>query len=99
MTTHFYTLLAAVLGSPDTLGFNGPKTDAGIMQRFLFTAYFWAGVICVLIVVIAGIFYIISQGDVSGVARAKNAILGAIIGLVVILFAFAITNFVIEAFK
>jgi hypothetical protein len=54
------------------------------------------GAIAVLIIVIAGFKYIISQGNPNDVATARNAIIYALIGLIVIMFAFAIVNFVLE---
>ena len=51
------------------------------------TAIFWATVVAVVAVVIAGFTYTLSQGDPGKVAQAKNAILYAIIGLVVVLAA------------
>ena len=54
------------------------------------------GAIAVLIIVLAGLRYIFSQGDPHQVATARNAIIYSLIGLVVIMFAFAIVNFVLE---
>lgn len=51
------------------------------------TAIFWATVVAVVAVVIAGFTYTLSQGDPGKVAQAKNAILYAVIGLVVVLAA------------
>jgi len=48
------------------------------------------------IIVLAGFRYIISQGNPNEVATAKNAIIYSLVGLVVIMFAFAIVNFVLE---
>lgn len=67
-------------------------TVTGIMN----TVYFWAGLIAVLVIVIAGFFYVTSNGDSNQVNRAKNAILGAVVGLVVVVMAFTITAFVRE---
>lgn len=70
----------------------GPGT---ILTNVLNAAYLWAGIICVIIIVVGGFMYVTSSGDASRVMKAKNAIFGAVIGIVVILLAFAITNFVI----
>lgn len=53
-----------------------------------------AGIICVIIIVIAGLRYVTSQGDSGAVTKAKNAILYAVIGLAVSLSAFSIVRFV-----
>ncbi len=85
-----YTNFAANLAAP----LPQVSTDARILAIFNTTLGI-AGAIAVLIIVIAGFRYIVSQGDPSQVAAARNAILYAVVGLVVIMFAFAIVNFVI----
>ena len=68
--------------------------DNQIIQLFN-TAYLWAGIICVAIIIVSGILYTTSAGDSARVKTAKNAITYAVVGIVVILLAFTITNFVI----
>lgn len=60
--------------------------------------YFVAGVIAVLVIIFAGFMYVTSGGDAAAVAKAKNALLYAIVGLVVVALAFVITQFVIGRF-
>lgn len=62
----------------------------GLLNGF----YLLTGAICVVIIIIAGFRYVLSQGDSSAIAKAKNTILYAAVGLVVVAFAFAITQFV-----
>ena len=45
-------------------------------------------------IVIGGLKYTLSGGDAQGIAKAKNTILYAIVGLVVTLSAFTIMSFV-----
>jgi hypothetical protein len=45
-------------------------------------------------IIIAGLSYVTSSGDSGKVVKAKNTILYAVIGLAVIIFAFAITSFI-----
>ena len=76
---------------------NIPQIAAGdnqIIQLFN-TAYLWVGIICVAIIIVSGILYTTSAGDSARVKTAKNAITYAVVGIVVILLAFTITNFVI----
>jgi hypothetical protein len=54
-----------------------------------------AGAIAFLMVTIAGFKYVISQGNPQETAKAKDALIHAIIGLFVALSAFAIVQFVI----
>ena len=67
--------------------------------NILNTVYFWAGVVAVVVIVIAGFYYTLSQDNPQQVTRAKNAILGSVVGLAIILVAYTITNIVIGAFE
>ncbi len=53
------------------------------------------GAVSVLVIIISGIYYVISLGDSSAIAKAKNTLLYAVIGLIVALLAYAIVNFVL----
>ena len=55
-----------------------------------------AGVIAVVIIIIAGINIAASQGDPAKLAKATKAIIFAAVGLVVCLLAFAIVNFALD---
>ncbi len=74
----------------------GGNNTTGALQTILNIVLGISGAIAVLIIVLAGFRYIISQGNPSEVATARNAILYALIGLVVIICAFAIVNFVVK---
>lgn len=82
---------------PDCVGI-AKVDDAAAIAGVLNTVYFSAGVAAVIVIIISAIFYTISQGDPAKVKRGKDGILYAIVGLVVILLAFVITNFVIGRF-
>ena len=73
-------------------------TSNEILTNVLGTVYWTAGVVAVIIIIIAGIFYATSDGDSSKVKRAKDAIVYAIAGLVIVLMAFLITQFIIGRF-
>ena len=60
-------------------------------------AYGMAAVVAVGFIVYGGIQYINSAGDSGKVARAKNTIVFAIAGLLVVLLASTITNIALEA--
>lgn len=55
--------------------------------------YILAGV-CVIMVIIGGLYLAVSQGDAGRVKKAKDTIFYAVIGVVVALFAGAIVQFV-----
>jgi type IV secretory pathway VirB2 component (pilin) len=59
--------------------------------------YFVAGIIAVIIIIIAG-FKIITASEQSKVVEARESILHAIIGIVVILSAFVITQYFLGRF-
>ena len=70
-----------------------------VLHNGLNITYFLAGIIAVIVIIIGGITYSTSGGDSSALTKAKNMILYAVVGLVIILSAFVITNFVIGRFK
>ena len=55
-----------------------------------------AGIIAVVIIVIAGFRFVTSNGDSAQVSKAKNTIIYALVGLVVAIMAYAIVNFILE---
>lgn len=57
---------------------------------------FAVGAIAVLMLIIGGIRYVLSQGDQSSVTSAKNTILYAIIGIVIAMLAFGAVNFITQ---
>lgn len=92
----FLYLMAATI---DTSKTNIPKVEAeDIVPGVLATVYWAAGVTAVVVIIIAGILYATSDGDANKITRAKNAILYAIVGLVFVMMAFLITNFVVGWF-
>ncbi|MEJ0072789.1 MAG: TrbC/VirB2 family protein [Candidatus Saccharibacteria bacterium] len=55
-----------------------------------------AGIAAVIIIIIAGLQFITSGGDAQKVAGARNAILGSVIGIVIIVSAESIILFVVS---
>lgn len=66
------------------------------VRNILSVVFTLVGVIAVVMIVVGGIFYIISQGNADKIQKAKSTILYGIVGLIVTLLAFAIVNFVLE---
>lgn len=54
-----------------------------------------AGIAAVIMLIVSGLQYLISSGDPARVSTAKNTLLFAIIGIVIVLFAQIIVNFVV----
>ena len=59
---------------------------------------FLIGAVSVIMLIIGGLRYVLSNGDSGQITNAKNTILYAVIGIVVALLAYAIVNFVITSF-
>jgi len=75
---------------------SGAKTiQGGDIQTLLMNVYIVAGIVAVVAIVIGGIRYTTSGGEASNIKAAKDTILYAVIGLVVVIMAAAITNFVL----
>lgn len=73
------------------------KTNSIIAKGLnLFSAII--GVIAVVMIMIAGIKYITSEGDSAKTAAAKNTVLYAAVGLVVVALAQIIVRFVLRKF-
>lgn len=94
---HYLTYIAALINAEE----NGiPKVDGDeLLTNILNMSYFVAGTVAVIMIIISGIMYVTSTGDAPKVAKAKNLLTYAIVGLVIVLSAFAITNFVIGSFN
>lgn len=73
------------------------SVNSGTFTTILQIVFGIMGGIALIIFMLAGLKYITSQGDASAVAKAKNTILYAIIGLAVAAFAFTIVTFVVKS--
>ncbi len=71
--------------------------DGGIFETVSKVLLFVIGAVSVIMLIIGGIRYTISQGDSSAVTSAKNTILYSIIGLVVAILAYAAVDFVVKS--
>ena len=74
----------------------GNKRPIGTIIKSIVNALlFLLGAVAVIMIIIGGIKYTVSNGDSSQVSSAKNTIFYAVIGLIVAMMAYAIVNFVI----
>jgi hypothetical protein len=71
----------------------------GIFKTITNVLLFIIGAISVIMLIIGGIRYTVSNGDSAAVTSAKNTILYAVIGIVVSILAYALVNFVITSFS
>lgn len=74
-----------------------PNKDFGQsnVQNILNTVYAMVGLVAVGFIVYGAVQYITAGGDAGKLAKAKNAIMYSVVGLLIVLLAAAITNFVI----
>ena len=75
-----------------------PKAEGAINKLLRLTINLLsivAGVISVIMLMIAGLKYMTSQGDASQTASAKNTLIYALVGLVIVAFAQLIVAFVL----
>ena len=89
----YMEFFAGLLGKADALGV--PQNNDVDIMKFVNLALWVAGIIAVIVVIIAGINYSLSSGDPAKTASAKNAILYSVIGLVIAASAIAITKYII----
>jgi hypothetical protein len=54
-----------------------------------------AGAAAIIMIIVSGIFFVTADGDSSKAAGARNALIGAVIGLVIVVAARSIINFVL----
>lgn len=71
---------------------------SGAIKTVTNVLLFILGAIAVIMIIIGGIKYTISNGDSGQITSAKNTILYSVIGLIVALLAFAIVDFVLDSF-
>jgi len=71
--------------------------EGGIFETVSKVLLFVIGAISVIMLIVGGIRYTISQGDSTQVTSAKNTILYSIVGLVVAILAYAAVDFVVKS--
>lgn len=82
--------------APDSLkrGVAGGTTVPEVVGNIINIALSMIGIIFFLILVYAGFNWMIARGNAEQVDRSKNMIEGAVIGLIIVIAAYAITTFV-----
>jgi hypothetical protein len=84
-----------IVGGATALG--GKDTDLReTIGNIIKVALSFLGVIAIVIVLIGGFKYMTSGGDDTKTAAARNYIISGIIGLAIVLSAYAITSFVMD---
>jgi hypothetical protein len=63
------------------------------------TLIFLVGAISVIMIIIGGMRYVLSNGDAKAAAAGKDTILYAVIGVVIAIIAYSIVKFVVTTVK
>lgn len=85
--------IKAAGGTCNTSG-TGGDTLQPIIKRVINILSIVVGAVSVIMIIIGGFRYVVSNGDSNAVSGAKNTILYAVIGLLVVIFAQVIVSFV-----
>jgi Type IV secretion system pilin len=70
--------------------------NKGVLARVTSIVALVAGMAAVIMVIVGGVYYITANGDSGKITNARNTIMYALIGLVVIIVARALINFVVN---
>ncbi|MDD5041356.1 MAG: TrbC/VirB2 family protein [Candidatus Peribacteraceae bacterium] len=90
-----YQALAQIENPPNVAG-RGPSDLRDAIMKVIQKVLTFMTLIAVVMIIVAGIRYIISQGEESEKDKAKKMIIYVIIGLIIILISQAIVTFVID---
>lgn len=87
--------LAAVINQNEIELPKGGLTSHSVLSA-LQLVFGIAGAVTLLIITVAGIQYVMSQGDPQNTNRARNTIIYALVGLVICVSAFSIVTFALS---
>jgi len=65
-----------------------------ILQNFVNIALLFSGFVALFLILYAGIIFITSRADKAKIESARNTLTYAIIGLIIIIFSYAIVNLI-----
>ena len=87
-----------IKGGVDATGGSGAVDANTAIKNVINTLLFVVGAGAVIVIIVAGIYYVISAGNADTVKKAKNALMYAVVGLVVSLLSYTIVNYVVDIF-
>ncbi len=88
--------LAAVVVDQSQLGLPSTPLTEPKIKIVLQIVFGIAGGTALLIVVVAGLRFVLSQGDPGAVTKNRNAVIYALVGLIVSALAYSIVTFVLD---
>lgn len=94
--TTFASAASQMQSGVNRSGGSGNSTNLNtFIERIINAVLFLLGAIAVLMIIIGGFRYVMSNGDPSAAKSAKDTILYAVIGLIVAIIAYAVVRWVI----
>ena len=75
-------------------GYSETKDTEFYIGKILLLAFSFVGIVFMGLIIYSGIMWMTAQGNETQVGKAKNTIIKSIVGLVIIMAAYAITFFV-----
>ena len=91
------TMMAYLKVTAEAAGFGSPKNIPEIIGGLIGVFLSLLGVIFLCLVIYGGFLWMISGGNESKVLKAKETLTSAVIGLIIIMSAYGITTFVMNA--
>ncbi len=79
---------------------NIPKPDSNtVLLNVLNITYFSAGILAIIVIIVSGYSFATAVYDPGKVEKARNSILYAVVGLIIVISAFVVTQFIIGSLK
>ena len=91
------TILKYLEVTAKAAGFGEPKSIAEIVGAIISIFLSFLGIIFLILIIYGGFIWMTSGGNEAKVLKAKKILTQAVIGLIIILASYAITNFVLHA--
>ena len=81
--------------------YNISKTnlDGATFGTMVGTAMWVAGAVAVIMITLSGLLYVTAGGNPGKIATAKNLLMYTVLGIIVLIFAFTIVQFITGAFS
>jgi hypothetical protein len=74
---------------------NSPEYYVGLILNILFS---FLGIIFLVLIVYSGVLWMTAQGNTSQIEKAKDTIIKAVVGLTIVILAYATTFFILNMF-
>ncbi|MCQ2571069.1 MAG: pilin [Candidatus Saccharibacteria bacterium] len=76
---------------------NGEETLEGDINSIISGVMVAVGVVAVIFIIVGGVNYMTSQGDPGKIQKGKKTLISGIVGLIIVILAYAIVNFVLNS--